>query len=338
MLTASRKKPNLLVLIGPTAVGKTKLSLEIAQRFDCEIISGDSMQVYRGMDIGTAKASPEEQRLVPHHMIDIHHPDHPFSVAEFQERATALIREISDRGKLPMIVGGTGLYVESVCYDYRFTDAPSDEALRQELNEFAETRGDVALHQKLREVDPQTAERLHPRDRRRIIRAIEVHRTTGIPLSAHLARQTKQSPYRLCMIGLTMEREQLYRRIEERVDLMMEQGLLQEVQRLLDEGCKPEYVSMQGLGYKEMIACLEGKLSLQEAVNLLKRNTRRFAKRQLSWFRHMKDIDWIDVTDQANFSAHFEQINAIITGKIVQYGEYNPSQQEKPDSPSVTGG
>lgn len=325
MLTASRNKPNLLVLIGPTAVGKTKLSLEIAQRYHGEIISGDSMQVYRGMDIGTAKASAEEQRLVPHHMIDIHDPDHPFSVAEFQERVTALIPQIAARGKLPMIVGGTGLYVESVCYDYRFTDVPSDEALRQELDHYAETQGDDALHHQLQEVDPQTAERLHPRDRRRIIRAIEVYRTTGIPLSAHLAAQTKESPYNLCIIGLTMDREQLYRRIEERIDLMMEKGLLREVRRLLDEGCKPEYISMQGLGYKEMIAYLEGKLSLPDAVTLLKRDTRRFAKRQLSWFRHMKDIHWIDVTDQGNFSAHFEQINAIITGKIVQYSEYNPS-------------
>lgn len=325
MLTASRNKPNLLVLIGPTAVGKTKLSLEIAQRYHGEIISGDSMQVYRGMDIGTAKASAEEQRLVPHHMIDIHDPDHPFSVAEFQERVTALIPQIAAHGKLPMIVGGTGLYVESVCYDYRFTDVPSDEALRQELDHYAETQGDDALHHQLQEVDPQTAERLHPRDRRRIIRAIEVYRTTGISLSAHLAAQTKESPYNLCIIGLTMDREQLYRRIEERIDLMMEQGLLREVRRLLDEGCKPEYISMQGLGYKEMIAYLEGKLSLPDAVTLLKRDTRRFAKRQLSWFRHMKDIHWIDVTDQGNFSAHFEQINAIITGKIVQYSEYNPS-------------
>jgi len=319
-------KPNLLALVGPTAVGKTKLSLTIAQRYGCEIISGDSMQVYRGMDIGTAKATPEERALVPHHMIDIHDPSHPYSVAEFQERAKTLIAEIHDRGKLPFIVGGTGLYVESVCYEFQFSDAGQDESFRKEMDEFAETHGDAALHAKLEEVDPPSAARLHPNDRRRIIRALEVHRLTGKPLSAHLARQARTSPYNLCLIGLTMDREKLYRRIEERIDLMMEQGLLEEVRGLLEGGCPADAISMQGLGYKEIAAHLRGELSYDEAVSLLKRDTRRFAKRQLSWFRHMRDIQWVDVTDDGNFSAHLAQINAIMTGKIVQDREYNASQ------------
>jgi tRNA dimethylallyltransferase len=326
MLTNKSDMPSLLVLVGPTAVGKTKLSLEIAEQFGCEIISGDSMQVYRGMDIGTAKASEEERMRIPHHMIDTHDPDDSFSVAEFQDQVRTLTAEIHKRGKLPFLVGGTGLYVESVCYDYQFTDVQMDEALRLELDQYAETHGDDALHSRLAAVDEVTAERLHPNDRRRIIRAIEVYQLTGKPLSEYLAGQTKEPAYQLCIIGLTMDRALLYKRIEARIDQMMEEGLLQEVKNLLDKGYSPNLVSMQGLGYKEMIGYLTGVHSLPRAVELLKRNTRRFAKRQLSWFRHMKDIRWVDVTDQTNFSAHFAEINAIITGKIVPNSEYNSSQ------------
>lgn len=325
MLTNQNDKPSLLVLIGPTAVGKTKLSLEIAEQYGCEIISGDSMQVYREMDIGTAKASEEEQARIPHHMIDIHNPDEPFSVAEFQDRVRALTVEIHQRGKLPFLVGGTGLYVESVCYDYQFTDVQMDEALRAELDQYAQLLGDDALHAKLAEIDPITAERLHPNDRRRIIRAIEIYQLTGKPLSDYLAEQTKLPAYNLCVIGLTMDRALLYKRIEARVDQMMEEGLLQEVQQLLGKGYSPQLVSLQGLGYKEMIGYLTGVHSLSRAVELLKRNTRRFAKRQLSWFRHMKDIEWVDVTDSANISAHLGEINAIIAGKFAQNCEYNSS-------------
>ncbi|TCZ81063.1 tRNA (adenosine(37)-N6)-dimethylallyltransferase MiaA [Paenibacillus albiflavus] len=326
MLASKKDKPSLLVLVGPTAVGKTKLSLQLAEQFGCEIISGDSMQVYRGMDIGTAKATPEERKRIPHHMIDTHNPDDPFSVAEFQDRVRALTTDIHERGKLPFLVGGTGLYVESVCYDYQFTDVQMDEQLRQELDQYAETNGDDALHAKLVVIDAESAERLHPNDRRRIIRAIEIYQLTGKPLSEYLAGQTKAPAYDLCMIGLTMDRALLYERIEARVDQMMEEGLLEEVQKLLAHGYNPNLVSMKGLGYKEMVSYLNGEYSLPRAVELLKRNTRRFAKRQLSWFRHMKDIQWIDVTDGANFSAHYAEISAIITGKIVQNCEYNSSQ------------
>ena len=321
-MTDSVKKRKLLVLVGPTAVGKTKMSLEIAKQFRCEIISGDSMQVYRGMDIGTAKASPEERAAVPHHMIDIHDPDYPFSVAEFQERAERLIGEISDRGHLPFIVGGTGLYIESVCYGFQFSEGGADEAYRRELNDYADRYGEEALHDKLKQADPPSAEKIHPNDRRRTIRALEVLRLTGMPLSEHLNRQKKESPYELCIIGLTMDRDFLYKRIEERIDAMMEDGLVDEVRSLLDRGYSTDLVSMQGLGYKEIAGYLLGHYSLSDAVEMLKRNTRRFAKRQLSWFRRMKEIQWVDVTEP-NFFEHLATIRAIIAGKFTTGLEYD---------------
>ncbi|EFU41540.1 tRNA delta(2)-isopentenylpyrophosphate transferase [Paenibacillus vortex V453] len=309
-------KPKLLVLIGPTAVGKTKMSIELAKEFGCEIISGDSMQVYRGMDIGTAKISADEMEGIPHHLIDIHEPDHPYSVAEFQEQSRRLITEIAGRDKLPFLVGGTGLYVESVCYGYQFSETGADEAFRDEQFRYANENGAEALHRKLADVDPETADRLHPNDLRRVVRALEVFHMTGIPLSAQLAPQTKQSPYDLCLVGLTMDRQMLYNRIEERIDLMLNQGLVDEVAALMDKGYAPGLVSMQGLGYKEIVSHLNGEFSYEEAVVLLKRDTRRFAKRQLSWFRHMKDIEWVDVTDSGNFSANYQKIRAIIAGKF----------------------
>lgn len=317
MLTETdRKRPRLLVLVGPTAVGKTKLSLTLAKQYNAEIISGDSMQVYRGMDIGTAKATPEELALIKHHMIDIHHPDEPFSVAEFQERCAELIPEIHARGKLPFIVGGTGLYIESVCYNFQFSEVGSDEAFRAEQLSFAESRGAEALHERLRQVDPESAERLHPNDQRRIIRALEIFHVSGERLSDQLKRQKKQSPYELCIIGLTMDRALLYNRIEERIDSMIELGLVEEVRSLLSAGCSPTSVAMKGLGYKQIVDYLEGRYSLEEAIRLLKRDTRHFAKRQLSWFRHMKDIEWVDVSELAEFATHLEQIHAIIAQKL----------------------
>lgn len=310
------RKPRLLVLLGPTAVGKTNLSLQLAQERKGEIISGDSMQVYRGMDIGTAKASPEERALVPHHLIDIHDPDYPFSVAEFQQLAAGLVAEIDGRGKLPMLVGGTGLYIESLCYGFEFTEAGTDEEFRREQNEYAEAFGAEALHARLREADPDTAERLHPNDRRRIIRALEVLKLTGKPLSQLLAGQKKESPYECCFIGLTMDRELLYRRIEQRIDAMLDSGLVEEVRRLLRAGYTRDLVSMQGLGYKEIAAYLEGEMTLEEATALLKLGTRRFAKRQLSWFRHMPDIHWIDMTDPEKFFENLAVIHGILAGKF----------------------
>jgi tRNA dimethylallyltransferase len=316
-------KPRLLVLVGPTAVGKTALSLDIAERFGCEIISGDSMQVYRGMDIGTAKATAEERARVRHHLIDIRDPDEPYSVADFQREAETAIRDIHARGKLPFIVGGTGLYIESVCYAYDFHEGGRDPAYRDRMLDFAREFGNEALHRKLADVDPAAAARLHPNDLRRVIRALEVYEQTGSTLTEQLARQTRESPYRLCMIGLAMDRDRLYARIEERVDGMIRQGLVDEVKRLMERGFDESMTAMQGLGYKEIVAHLRGEMTLAEATELLKRNTRRFAKRQLSWFRHMDGIRWVDVTDVQKKSEHLQTISAIIAGKFCNAGEYS---------------
>lgn len=309
-------RPRLLVLIGPTAVGKTKLSLDLAKKFQCEIISGDSMQVYRQMDIGTAKLPVEQREGIPHHLMDILDPDEPYSVADFQLQCRALIGEIANRNHTPFIVGGTGLYVESVCYGYEFSDHGADEAFRQEMVDFAASHGAEALLDRLREVDPETADKLHANDQRRVIRALEVYHLTGEPFSKQLGRQKKESPFDLCIIGLTMDRQMLYKRIEARVDMMMEEGLVEEVRRLLEQGYSRNLVSMQGLGYKEIAAYIEGDMSLDAAVELLKRDTRRFAKRQLSWFRHMKDIHWVDVTETDCADQQFEQICKLIAGKF----------------------
>jgi len=313
-------KPRLLVLIGPTAVGKTRMSLEIAKAWNAEIISGDSMQVYRGMDIGTAKIKEAQREGIPHHLIDICDPDYPFSVAEFQQQCRELIQDITSRGKLPFIVGGTGLYVESVAYGYEFADSGSDEAFREEQASYALQYGAEALHARLRSVDPESAQRLHPHDQRRIIRALEVLHLTGIKQSTQLEGQNKISPYELCMLGLTMERALLYERINERVDAMIAEGLVDEMRGLLTQGVKPGAVSMQGLGYKEIALYLDGHLTLDEAVVLLKRDTRHYAKRQLSWFRRMKDISWIDSSE--NFHKNLHAIHAIIAGKFRGELEY----------------
>lgn len=318
-MTTPDPRPPLLVLIGPTAVGKTALSLDIAKRFRCEIISGDSMQVYRRMDIGTAKLPPEERAGIPHHLIDIREPDEPFSVADFQRLCAERIRDIWQRRRLPFIVGGTGLYIESVCYGYQFHQQSADPAFRERMKAISRARGPQALHERLSKIDPAAAARIHPNDERRIIRALELYETTGRPMS-EVQRQTraepKISPYRLCLIGLTMERETLYRRIDERVDLMLRQGLVEEVSRLLREGVPRDAVSMQGLGYKEIAAFLAGETDLDTAVETLKRNTRRFAKRQLSWFRRMPDVHWIEIGPQAKKSDLFETICDIIAGKF----------------------
>lgn len=269
------------------------------------------MQVYRGMDIGTAKIAQEEMEGVPHHLIDIHDPKDAYSAAEFQEQGGRLIEEISSRGKLPFIVGGTGLYIESLCYGFRFSEAVADEAFRKEQEDYADAHGALALHARLAAVDPVSAERLHPNDRRRIIRALEVFHQTATTQSASHDAQKKESPYDLCLVGLTMDRAVLYKRIEERIDIMMEDGLVAEVQGLLNQGYDRSLVSMQGLGYKEIAAYLAGELSLEEAVTLLKRDTRRFAKRQLSWFRHMKDIQWLDIEGDT-FSESFDKFQSIV--------------------------
>lgn len=316
-------KQPLLVLVGPTAVGKTNLSLALAQRYNCEIISGDSMQVYRGMDIGTAKASIEERKLVPHHLIDILDPQQSFSVSDFQMLAREKITEIAGRGRLPFIVGGTGLYIESAIYDFQFSDAGADEAFRQELHQYAHQHGSEPLHDRLQLIDAVSAGKIHPNDIRRIIRALEVYHVTGVTMSEYIAQQQQEPLYNVVMLGLTMERSKLYARIEERIDDMMEAGLVAEVQGLLDQGCTRDMVAMQGLGYKEIVDYLQEDCSLDEAVYILKQGTRRYAKRQLSWFRRMKEINWFDLTDPQNLDSHLQAIHAIIAGKIRMHEEYS---------------
>ncbi|UTR10786.1 tRNA (adenosine(37)-N6)-dimethylallyltransferase MiaA [Evansella sp. LMS18] len=283
----------LIVIAGPTAVGKTDTGISLAKEFNGEVISGDSMQVYKGMDIGTAKVTPEEMEGVPHHLIDIKDPRDSFSAAEFQERARQLIEEINNKGKLPIIVGGTGLYLNAVIYDYDFSETEGDPEYRKEMEEFARQHGAEALHNKLKSIDPDSYGELHPNNVRRIIRALEVYKLTGKTI-AERPRQPDKSPYDTALIGLTMERELLYERINKRVDLMVDQGLIEESERLYNAGIK-ECQSVQAIGYKEIYEFLEGRLSREDAIELLKRNSRRYAKRQLTWFRNKMDLTWFDM-------------------------------------------
>ncbi|PGC33494.1 tRNA (adenosine(37)-N6)-dimethylallyltransferase MiaA [Bacillus pseudomycoides] len=284
------------VIIGPTAVGKTKLSIDLAKALNGEIISGDSMQIYRTMDIGTAKVTMEEMEGIPHYMIDIKNPEDSFSVAEFQELVRGHIREITERGKLPIIVGGTGLYIQSVLYDYQFTDEAGDPVYREGLEKLATKHGVEYVHEKLREVDPESASRIHANNVRRVIRALEIFHTTGQKMSDQLEKQENELLYDVSLIGLTMDREMLYDRINLRVDLMVKQGLLQEVNALYENGVR-DCQSIQAIGYKELYNYFEGHVSLEEAIMQLKTNSRRYAKRQLTWFRNKMDVTWFDVTD-----------------------------------------
>lgn len=304
----------LLVLVGPTAVGKTAISIALAKRLGGEIISGDSMQVYRGMDIGTAKITPAEMQGVPHHMIDVREPDEPFSVADFQAEVDRLIREIHGRGHLPMLVGGTGLYVRAVLQAYIFTEQEVDHALREQLAQEEAEHGPGHLHGRLQAVDPVSAERLHPNDQRRLIRALEVYLTTGVPISATQTADAAERRYDDLFIGLTMDRELLYRRIDQRVDEMLAGGWLDEVRGLLRR-FSPKLPAMEAIGYRELVWYLRGIVSWAEAGALIKRNTRRFAKRQFTWFRRERLIHWVDVTEPAARASAVEEIVKLSEGK-----------------------
>lgn len=305
----------LVVITGPTATGKSEVSVLVAEKVGGEIISADSMLVYRGMDIGTAKPTCAEMRGIPHHLLDIVEPDQDYSVAFFQEQARSLIVEVLGRNKLPILVGGTGLYVGAVIDNYDFSGAHGDGSLRGGLLKEAMDNGPESLHQRLSEVDPQAASKLHPRDTRRVIRALEVYYLTGKPISSyHKMAQCGQPLYNLFMFGLTMERGRLYRRIEQRVDQMIDSGLVDEVRRLLNRGFCAELGSMHGLGYKEIAAYLNGALSLEQAVEILKRNTRRFAKRQLTWFRRDDRIKWFNIDEYEGYTAIAQEITRCIEG------------------------
>ena len=289
------EKQPLLAVVGPTASGKTSLSIHLARLLDGEIISADSMQMYRGMDIGTAKPTREEMAGIPHHLIDILEVDETFSVADYAARVRPLIREIGGRGRLPILVGGTGLYVSAITDHIQFSPMPSDPALREELRKKAAEEGNGAVFALLRECDPETAATLHENNLGRVIRAIEVYRLTGVTMAEQVRRSRQvPPPYRACILGLTFrDRQKLYHRINLRVDKMLEAGLVEEARRVLERG--PSHTAAQAIGYKELRGYLEGRESLEEAAGRLKQESRNYAKRQLTWFRRNPAIQWLEV-------------------------------------------
>lgn len=288
------KRP-LVILTGPTAVGKTALSVAFAKAINGEIISADSMQVYRHMDIGSAKVTKEEMEGVPHHLIDVLEPAEEFNVVLFQKMARQAAEEIESRGHIPILVGGTGFYIQALLYNIDFAENDEDRRLRRSLEEIAKEQGASALYEKLRAVDPESCEIIHANNVKRVIRAIEFYEKTGKKISAHNREQRQNiSPYRFAYFVLNDDREKIYRQIDQRVDLMMERGLVEEVRALRAMGCSRGMVSMQGLGYKEILSYLEGEISQEEAVYLIKRDTRHFAKRQLTWFKREKEVTWIE--------------------------------------------
>lgn len=300
----------IIVLTGPTAVGKTDISLQLAAVTNGEIISADSMQVYKSMDIGTAKILPQERHGIPHYMIDEFEPDEEFNVFIFQKKVKKYIQDIHKRGKLPILVGGTGFYIQAVLYDISFTENPQNDHYRQRLQREAEEKGTHYLHERLRQVDLESAEAIHENNVKRVIRALEYYEFTGEKFSAHNERERKRSsPYDFLYVVLTMNRQRLYERIDQRVDQMMEAGLADEVKGLLDRGYKRELVSMQGLGYKEIAAALEHKCTMEEAVYRLKRDTRHFAKRQMTWFRREREVVMLD---KGNYEATEDIIESIL--------------------------
>ncbi|MFR6674265.1 MAG: tRNA (adenosine(37)-N6)-dimethylallyltransferase MiaA [Enterococcus avium] len=310
----------VIAIVGPTAVGKTSLSIELAKQFNGEIISGDSMQVYRGLDIGTAKVTAEEMEGIPHHLIDVRDVDESYSAADFQKAARKAIQEISDRGKLPIIVGGTGLYIQSLLWDYKLGNEGEleDDSLRAKYEAFAEENGNLALWEKLQLTDPLAAEKIHCNNRKKMIRALEVFELTG-----HSILEPKEQPkelYNSFLIGLNTDRSILYQRINQRVDLMVEQGLLAEAKNLAKN---PTVQAAQGIGYKEFFPYLSGGSSLEAALEEVKLHSRRYAKRQLTWFRNRMSVRWYDLIQQP------EKIDEIKTEIATWLAKDNPISNEK---------
>ena len=288
----------ILVIAGPTAVGKTKFAIEAAKAVDGEIVSCDSMQLYKYMDIGSAKPTPQELSQVRHHLVDIVDPAEPFSVALYQKMANAAIEDIFSRGKIPIIAGGTGLYLNSLLYDMDFASAPCDMDLRKSLEKEAELMGGDYLHKKLQEVDSQAAERIHPNNIKKLIRALECA-NTGTNIKDFRAGGHKRKDYERNLIGLTRNRDELYDRINKRVDILVQQGLFKEVEELLERGLTEDDISMKGIGYKEIIGYFDGLYTKEQAIDLIKKNTRHLAKRQLTWFRRYEDMKWLNISDFA---------------------------------------
>lgn len=308
----------LVILSGPTAAGKTALSIELAKRINGEIISADSMQVYRHMDIGSAKIMPEEMDGVVHHLIDVREPSQSWSVSDFKTCADECMAQIYERGHIPVIVGGTGFYIQSVLYDISFNEEDADMNIRHELEAYLKEKGVHALHEKLRSVDPESADRIHENNTKRVIRAIEFFEKNGMKISEHNETEgAKESPYNFAYFVLTKNREELYDGIEKRIDMMLEKGLLNEVTYLKNSGYSREDVAMQGLGYKEILDYLEGKTSLEEAVYILKRDTRHFAKRQITWFKREKDAIWLNKSDYSDEKEVLQRMLDILKEKKI---------------------
>ncbi len=309
------EKNKLIVLTGPTAVGKTDLSIKLAKEIDGEIISADSIQVYKHLDIGSAKITPEEMDGVRHHLIDVLDPKESFNIASFKEMADKAIADTYSRGKLPIITGGTGFYIQSVLYDVNFTEN-EDDGYRAELEALSKEKGSDYLHNLLKDIDPASAEAIHANNVKRVIRALEFHHQTGQLISEHNANEAaKESPFNFAYFVLNCNRQLLYERIDKRVDIMVENGLLDEVKFLRDQlGLTKDLVSMQGLGYKEILSYLDGEISLDDAIYILKRDTRHFAKRQLTWFKREKDVTWVDkdvlVTENSQLQFIIDELKA----------------------------
>ena len=322
-------KQPLIILTGPTAAGKTDTSIALAKAVDGEIISADSMQVYRHMDIGSAKIRPEEMDGIPHYLIDVLEPEEEFNVVRFQELAKRAIREICSKGKIPILVGGTGFYIQAVLYDINFTENDGDMSYRASLEETARREGSEYLHGMLEKVDPEAAEQIHAHNVKKVIRALEFHHQTGQKISEHNAREReKTSVYNSAYFVLTQDRSVLYEKIDRRVDQMMEAGLLDEVRALKARGLDKNCVSMQGLGYKEILAYLDGAYSLDEAVRIIKRDTRHFAKRQLTWFRREKDVIWIDKTGSVSAEEIVERQILPVLHKRNITGSFSGTQKD----------
>jgi tRNA dimethylallyltransferase len=307
------KLDNVIVILGPTASGKTKLSIELAKDIRGEIVSADSMQIYKYMDIGTAKPDEEEKQGIKHYLIDEVTPDSEFSVARFQQLAKNYIDDIIDRSKVPIVSGGTGLYIDSLIYNIEFGDTICDWELREKLKNEALEKGNEYLHNKLKEIDPEAAEKIHMNNVKRVIRAIEVYTYTKKTISMHQKESRRNPPkYNFTIFGLRMDREKLYERINQRVDLMMEKGLVQEVKKLVEMGYDNSTIAMQGIGYKEILSYLKGEITLDEAIYVLKRDTRHYAKRQLTWFNRMEDVTWIDIDQNSNLTEIIKNIKEVI--------------------------
>lgn len=311
-------KQPLIVIAGPTASGKTSLSVELAKKINGEIISADSMQVYRHMNIGTAKIREEEKQEVIHHLIDLLEPDENFNIHIFQKLAKQAIESIHQKGKIPILVGGTGFYIQSVIYDINFDDTLTDNVYRRELEELAADQGNEVLHQLLERVDVVSFNKIHPNNTKRVIRALEFFKQTGRPISEHNEQETqKTTPYQLLFYVLDMDRKMLYKRIDDRVEKMFQDGLVEEVNCLKSKGYTKDLISMQGIGYKEIFDLLDHKYSEEEACSILKRDTRHFAKRQLTWFRREKEVLWLNLE---NYDFKIENILSKIIKDIEVIG------------------